>query len=312
MSTVIDFNNHESRLNALEANGGGVIAETFTSSSYYQNYILDFNRNVFILGSYSNITTVSGVEGVVIGGRYNKLTSNRVANNYQTYIFGKDFELSTPDDVYNWYGGTFIVSTNAKFTSGKQKNTIGTLISGNSTTLSNIFSYCIFSGNEIKIDDTVIFNCAIVGPNASISTTDYDNLIVGSSSQIPLYNNVIAGGKTSIIESKTVQSGTSIIASIKDNKKIEDYITTRYGLTLVGSYSTPSIWNDYRYRIYFPDSTDYPAQLYGAAQYTDSMNILDKDGNKIVDNGKLVLEEKVKQLEEEIAELKQIISSLNT
>lgn len=92
----------------------------------------------------------------------------------------------------------------------------------------------------------------------------------------------------------------SIVSLSADSKQIEE-IKQRYGIVFVcDNYNSGNL--------YYSNVVKAPIRIHGYQQYTESANVIDCDGNYLIQNGKSTLEKRIETLEEEIAQLKQLLN----
>lgn len=245
---------------------------TFTSPGLSYSHIIPSETTVTLTGAWYGGNLLSGYK---VNFETNPITLyGNLIGGYQTNV-----------QVNGSNAGVVILGRKSNI-SGAVSN----LILGNESTKQSGNTINLIASNNVTLQSGSITNL-IGGSNIDLTNiSGCTNAILGSNCTIKLGGNLLAGANTILADTTPYQSGTVIIATLAEGNRIEDKSKKRYGLTLVGhgySYQNPSKTNDLRYRIYFPDSTNYPAQLYGAIQYTDSMNVLDKDDNVIISNGKL-------------------------
>lgn len=250
------------------------------------------NSSNIITGSGSTIDIGKYAEGNIIAGSNltikltqanQNISSNIITNSY----FRFNNEVNYPTNFY----GNFIISNNATF-NDRSKGSIyyrgadwsGNLILGGNRgdwIGSKIYSGD-FTGNIIGGQSTVILGGRIVG-----------NVISGNSTKV---SKNLKNGSTLSIEEDTQERitevrSTWILGSSANSPEEIEKIDNRYGLMLIGvGHDTPYVTNDIRYRIFYPNKADYPAQLYGYKEYTESYNVLDKNGEYVIKNGELNVE----------------------
>lgn len=125
---------------------------------------------------------------------------------------------------------------------------------------------------------------ALVGANSEITSGRFGNLFLGEN--CTLYNissslgNIISGNGLRLLPLTGVLYNTWIIAGNPQISTSQWNSISRHGLVLIGGTETP-------YRVYWPNTTTWAAQIYGWTQWTSEHNIKDKNGNLVVENGEL-------------------------
>lgn len=310
MSTIIDFNDHESRLDALEANAGGEFSKV-EITTYNQPYTTS-NSNI-IIGNNS-IISFNNYQGTLITGNQSSfsgfITGNAISSantkitnitSYGNLITGTNPQITrSTTQVNNFYGNCiFPYNTTINDTvSTSFYNYFGgiTLFGGASTINNGNFGGPLLLGNKGIINN----NIGIGGILISGSDGQYNNTNPNA------YFNLLAGNSFTIGNTGVIQKSTWIIARAFNDTDTEiAKIKQRFGTIFIGT----NVTNGASYKVYWPNVLNCYAEQQGNIRYGNTMNITDSDGNAIVENGKLLLEDRVKQLEEEIAQLKQLLNN---
>lgn len=292
MATIIDFENNESRLESVEytlnnITGGGYNYDLSAKSITLQN------NAVLILPQSSNIVNNA------VGGDGNEY-----------YLYANNLHLIGKNSTLNFIGGghvcggVFIVSTNNKIervghhwgvSLGGYQNTIdnfnngGIVIFGSSSTINGENTSNLILGGNAKLNKKMGGN-AMLGLTSTINNTIEGNLMCGIN--LTLTENALSQ-----------QNGfLSILSLSADSKQIEE-IKNRLGIVFVSAKDTKNGGN-----LYYSNVLTAPIYVHGYQQYTESANVIDSDGNYLIQNGKSTLEKRIETLEEEIAQLKQLLN----
>ena len=313
MSTVIDFNDHENRINDIEytlsdITGGGGYNYDLTSkiiTVYKVNGVVVDNateqakKGVTIYPNNTTYNDSGNIYGVTLFGGWPKIS----ATNRGVLLGG---EINSDNSIFN-YGVAMLGNTSNSATIGingmcllgmnaKHHGASVTIASDNYTLVKEAYSGIYICGNNATFPEMIYGNATFIcNSNTTLSARSVCNSISGQSTKFNNYN---------------ILNGFRVMITTPNDAPIDNF-QQRMGITIVGYTNTDfraDLNVDKTYKIYYPSHLNYSAQTYGYVRYTDKMNITDPDGEYIIKDGKLTLEERVKQLEQKIEHL---IESLN-
>ena len=275
----------------------------------YPTSTLGYNRDSsFIFGR--GLTIDTQIHGYILTGQNTTIVSN---GNSGLIVCGRDARWQSGSTY-----GNVILGENSKIENiGNFGNIIAAYGLTFNTSDRNHNNYCnlIAGGWSTYTGNGQLFGNIILGRETTIQCGLSGNIMAGSGLKIDnyyTYSNIITEENLKLSERFVGIMRTWIVGGFSDDSKPLSSIKN-YGLIFDASNANNANKNpgnnpDYRYKIHYPNVQNCAALLDGYKQYSENMTIMDKDGNTIVENGKLKLEEEVAVLKQEIAELKQLIA----